>query len=246
MTLERTGQAQPLNGSFDAHPERYEELRAAGHMARRRLDYFLSVVDGSAGPVVELGCGTGTLLRGLAALRPERRFLGVEPLQNYVEFARERAAAAGLANVRFETGPAECLSAVAGQGSAGLLISVDALHHVTDVDSVIAEAAAVTVPGGHWRAMEPNRLHPYVAAYHVLTRGERTFPVRDFLRRAAAGGWHEAGREHLYLYPSGVARVPDWAQRLERRLERFAPISGAVVLDLVRDAQGSETGLETA
>jgi SAM-dependent methyltransferase len=236
MTVERTGPALPLNASFDADPERYEELRAAGHMARRRLEYFLAVVDGSSGPVVELGCGTGTLLRGLAARRPDRRFLGVEPLPIYVDFARERASAAGLANVRFEAGTGEGLSAVAGRASAGLLISVDSLHHVADLDTVIAEAAAVTVPAGHWRAMEPNRLHPYVAAYHVLTRGERTFPVRDFLRRAAAGGWRQAGREHLYLYPSGVDSVPAWGERLERRLERFRPLSGAVVLDLVRDA----------
>src|SRR4051794_2890116 len=118
MTLERTGPAKPLNASFDTDPERYEELRAAGHMARRRLEYFLAVVDGSSGTVVELGCGTGTLLRGLAARRPERRFLGVEPLQTYVDFARERAASAGLANVRFEAGTGECLSAVAGRATA--------------------------------------------------------------------------------------------------------------------------------
>lgn len=235
--LDTTGGPPPggWNAGFDGVPEQYEELRGAGHMARRRLAYFLDVVDGSSGTVVELGCGTGTLLRALAARRPDRRFLGVEPLPNYVEFARERAASAGLRNVRFETGTGEELFAAAGPASAGLLISVDALHHVKDVDLVVAEAAQVAARGAHWRAMEPNRIHPYVAAYHVLTPGERTFPVRDFLRRAGAAGWRQAGRDSLYLFPSGVARVPAWAERLERRLERYRPVSGAVVLDLVRD-----------
>jgi SAM-dependent methyltransferase len=224
-----------LNASFDGDPRSYDQLRASGHMARRRAEYFLGVVDSSPGLVVELGCGTGTLLRWLAAARPDRRFLGVEPLGNYVQFARERAGAAGLTNVRFETGTGERLRSVAGERSAGLLISVDALHHVTDLDQVIAEAHAVAAPGAHWRAMEPNRLHPYVLAYHVLTPGERTFPVRDFLRRSEGGGWRLAARERLYVFPSGISRVPDWAGRLERRTERFRLLSGAVVLDLARE-----------
>jgi hypothetical protein len=77
-------------------------------------------------------------------------------------------------------------------------------------------------------------LHPYVLAYHVVTPGERTFAVRDFRRRAAARGWRPAGIESLFLYPSGVQRVPTWAERFERRAERLRMVSGGVVLDLVR------------
>ena len=232
----------PLNASFDEDPESYDELRASGHMARRRAEYFLQVVDASPGVVVELGSGTGTLLRGLAAARPDRQFLGVEPLGNYVEFARERARASGLGNVRFEVGTGEGLRAVTGDGAAGLLISVDTLHHVTDMDQVITSVAAAAAPGARWRAMEPNRLHPYVWASHVLTPGERTFAVRDFLGRAERGGWRPAGRERLFVFPSGVARVPTWAERLERRLERFRMVSGAVVLDLVRNQPVTAAG----
>ena len=226
--------AVPYNAAFDQFPQQYDELRAAGHMARRRAEHFLQVVDASTGPVLEVGCGTGTLLRALAAARPDREFLGVEPLPNYVEFAGERAAAGGLTNVRFAAATGEELLSVTEPGWAGLVISVDALHHVTDTDQVVRSIAAAARPGARWQAMEPNRVHPYVLAYHVLTAGERTFPYRDFVRRARAGGWSLAGRTTMYLYPSGVRQVPPWAERVERRLERHLPLAGAVVLDLRR------------
>ena len=225
--------ASPLNASFDDLPEEYDDLRAAGHMARRRVEFFSAAVRRSPGPVVELGCGTGTLLRQLAAAHPDRSFLGVEPLANYVDFARQRAAAAGLANVRFEAATGEALGSVVAPGSAGLVISVDSLHHVTDLDRVIDEVFTATRSDGRWVAMEPDRLHPYVLAYHVLTPGERTFPARDFLERARARGWALVRRRRLFLYPSGVRRVPGWAGRLERRLERRRVLAGAVVHDLV-------------
>ncbi|MFQ1001665.1 class I SAM-dependent methyltransferase [Modestobacter sp. SSW1-42] len=228
------GPGRALNGGFDDAPERYDDLRATGHMARRRLAFFSTAVRRTPGPVVELGCGTGTLLRRLATAHPDRSFLGIEPLANYVDFAREQAASLGLANVRFETGTGEDLGAVVAPGSAGLVISVDALHHVQDLDRVVGQVHTATRPEGRWVAMEPDRLHPYVLAWHVLTTGERTFPARDFLRRARSGGWALVRRRRLFLYPSGVARVPGWAGRLERRLEHRPFLAGAVVHDLVR------------
>jgi len=228
------GPGRALNGSFDDDPEQYDDLRAAGHMARRRAAFFGMAVRRTPGPVVELGCGTGTLLRQLAAAHPDRSFLGVEPLANYVDFARREAAALGLTNVRFEAATGEALGSVVPPGSAGLVISVDALHHVQDLDRVIDEVFTATRHDGRWVAMEPDRLHPYVLAYHVLTAGERTFPARDFLRRARSRGWALVRRRRLFIYPSGVARVPGWAERLEQRLELRPVVAGAIVHDLVR------------
>jgi SAM-dependent methyltransferase len=182
--------------------------------------------------VLELGCGTGNLLRGLAAARPDRAFIGIEPLPNYVEFAGEQARADGLENVRFEVGTGEKLPA--HLPPAGLVVSVDVLHHVEDMRRVAVRLREVTAPGATWWAMEPNRIHPYVLAYHVLTPGERTFPVRRFLRQSGAAGWRLQGRRNLFVYPSGVQQVPAWAERLERRTERLQPISGAVALQLRR------------
>jgi ubiquinone/menaquinone biosynthesis C-methylase UbiE len=226
--------AGPYNAAFDQFPDAYDELRAAGHMARRRAEFFTDVVDRSQGSVLEIGCGTGALLRTLAARRPQRRFIGVEPLPNYVEFARERARAAGTPNVRFEMGTGETLDSVVQPGSVGLVVSVDTLHHVSDTAQVVRAVSRAAGPEARWWAMEPNRIHPYVWAYHVFTAGERTFSPRDFLRHAAAGGWQLEERRTMYLYPSGVAAVPAWAEAVERRLERRRALAGAVVLALRR------------
>jgi ubiquinone/menaquinone biosynthesis C-methylase UbiE len=223
-----------LNASFDDVPDAYDRLRASGHMARRRAEYFEGVVAESSGLVLEVGCGTGSLLRYLAARFPKRTFVGVEPLSTYVDFARQQAAEADLTNVRFEVGMGEELAALAGPVPAGLVISVDMLHHVRDMGKVAREILRVTAPGGRWTAQEPNAIHPYVWLYHTLTAGERTFPARSFLDIARGAGWQPVGRDTMYLFPSGVAKVPAWAERLERRAERLRPISGAVVLHLVR------------
>ena len=238
--------SEPLNAGFDDRPDEYDVLRSSGHMARRRAEHFAAVVAAVPGAVLEIGCGTGTLLHGLAARFPDRQFLGVEPLPGYVEFARERAAADGLQNLRFAVGTAESLGPAVADAGVGLLISVDALHHVTDLDATVREAARAVAPGGRWHAMEPNRIHPYVWIYHTVTEGERTFPVAPFLRSARAAGWRLAGRGSRFLVPSGVQRLPGWAQRLERRAERLRPLAGAVVLDLVRGGQGPGTASGTA
>ncbi|MGY1783118.1 class I SAM-dependent methyltransferase [Geodermatophilus sp. SYSU D01036] len=222
------------NASFDDDPHGYDAVRASGHMTRRRLDVFLQALDEVPGPVLELGSGTGVLLRRLAAARPDRQLTGVEPIADYVAFAAAQARQEGLANVRFELGTAERLPPSVESGSVGLLLSVDALHHVDDVDRTVAEAARIAAPNARWRAMEPNRLHPYVWAYHTFTAGERTFPVRGFLRRARRAGWRPVSCRSLFLYPSGVEQVPDWASRLERRLEGVRALAGGIVVDLVR------------
>lgn len=222
-----------LNASYDDRPHVYDELRTAGHMARRRIEFFTAVVDRCPGPVLEIGSGTGTLLRQLAAARPDRTFTGVEPLPNYVEFANARAREAGLDNVRFVVGTGESLP-VSDQAAPRLILSVDALHHVDDLDRVIAEIARVTRPGARWLAMEPNRWHPYVWGYHVLTPGERTFAVRDFQRRAQRLGWQLVRTRSLFGVPGAVSRLPAWAERLERRIEKVRPLAGGVAMEFLR------------
>jgi ubiquinone/menaquinone biosynthesis C-methylase UbiE len=230
----RSADDEPLNAAFDHRPEDYDALRASGHMARRRLEHFAAMVAGSAGDVLEIGCGTGTLLRRLAAVHPDRRFLGIDPLPGYTDYARRLAGQEGLRNVAFATGTGEELDRLVQPRSFGLVISVDALHHVTDVNRVLAAARRATAEGARWCLMEPNRWHPYVWLYHVLTPGERTFPVGDFLRRSRRAGWTPSRRTVMFALPSGVPRVPALLARAERWLERIPPLAGAVVLDLRR------------
>jgi tRNA G46 methylase TrmB len=75
----RRGSAERCNAGFDDRPDDYDALRSAGHMAERRADHFAALVAATPGTVVEIGSGTGTLMRGLAARFPDRRLSASNP-----------------------------------------------------------------------------------------------------------------------------------------------------------------------
>ena len=89
--------------------------------------------------VLEVGCGTGATLRGLALLFPRAGVTGVEPVAS----AQQVAAAAGCDVVlgSFERLPA-------ATGSVDMLLALDVLEHLDDEAAGLAEAARVLRPGG--------------------------------------------------------------------------------------------------
>lgn len=226
--------APGLNASHDDDPQGYDSTRAAGWLAERRLARFLDEVDRSTGRVVELGAGTGTLLRSLAASRPDRQFVGIEPLPNYVEFANAKARSEGLDNVRFAVGTGENPPDDVPEGSAGLLINVDTLHHVVDEAAVARQMLRLAAPGATWVIMEPNRWNAYMALYHAITPGERNFRARPFLQQATGAGWQVGKPSYLLAIPGALPDPPAWARSVEALTERVPVVGGAVVLTLRR------------
>lgn len=68
------------------------------HFRELRHDEIFS--DASRPLEIDLGCGDGTFLRGMAAHHPERDFLGVERMLGRVEKTGRKIAAQALANAR--------------------------------------------------------------------------------------------------------------------------------------------------
>ena len=226
-----------LNASHDDDAEGYDAQRRGSWMSSRRLAYALEHLDREAPSLVlEVGSGTGALLLDVAAARPSLRFVGVEPLPNYVEYANARALELGVANVTFCEGTGESLPVEVTGQSFDMVLSTDTLHHVVDLAAVTRNVHAVTRPGGAWLAMEPNRLNPYMLAYHLMTAGERNFSPQRFLRGARAAGWSKDGFDRLFLIPSAVASPSPWMQRAERRLERVPVLAGGVAVLLRKPA----------
>ena len=64
----------------------------------------LSPADPRTARVLELGCGAGAHLAGIAAAHPEVRAVGIDLAASAIDAARAIAAAAGLENVRFDVG----------------------------------------------------------------------------------------------------------------------------------------------
>ena len=95
----------------------------------------------AAATLIDVGCGTGRLLRSVAELWPDCRLIGVDPSPRMI--AAARALSPGI---EFEVGSAEDLPM--GNTFADVVTSTVALHHWRDRVRGVKEASRVLRPGG--------------------------------------------------------------------------------------------------
>ncbi|HEY5520069.1 MAG TPA: class I SAM-dependent methyltransferase [Candidatus Limnocylindrales bacterium] len=122
--------------------------------ARRLLDYvddFVHFVERRDGRVriLEVGVGTGALLRGALEHWPAAEFIAADAAPAMVELARSRLADGGYeaaGRVRFLNAPAEALSLP--DASVDLVISTFVLQLVPDRITALREAHRVLAPSG--------------------------------------------------------------------------------------------------
>lgn len=95
--------------------------------------------------VLDLGCGDGTT--ALPAARRGANVLGVDIAANLVAAGKARAAAAGLANLRFQEGDASRLEAIADDRFDLVVSMFGAMFAPRPVDTA-REMVRVTCPGG--------------------------------------------------------------------------------------------------
>lgn len=224
-----------LNARHSNDAEGYDRRRTTW-LNERRTQYVMQVLAGvgAGGRVLEVGSGTGLLLRELGLRRPDLSFTGVEPLANYVELSREAAARAGVGNVTFVEGTGEDLAATGVDGGFDAVLSNDTLHHVADVPAVAARLGEVARPGATWLAIEPSSANPYVLVRHAIEPGERNFFPHRFAPQAESAGWRVVEKQHLFLIPPQIRRPPSWLKGVERRLEGVRGLAGGVALRMVR------------
>jgi SAM-dependent methyltransferase len=107
--------------------------------------------------VLDLGCGDGTTALPLA--ETGARVTGIDIARNLIEAGNRRAAAAGLANLRFQTGDA-CNLAGVEDGSFDLSVSIFGAMFAPKPFEVAREMVRVTRKGGrivmgNWIAGDP-------------------------------------------------------------------------------------------
>ena len=125
--------------TFERLAPRYERHRPVTAADRRRLAFMLERCPVPAGgAVLEIGCGTGRLLRALAGLTPLGRTTGIDP-------EPEMLIRAGALDVHL--GRAERLPLESGAFDLAFLWL--AFHHVEDKRAAAREMLRVLAPGGH-------------------------------------------------------------------------------------------------
>ncbi len=93
--------------------------------------------------ILDIGCGTGRLLRKAAARWPDARLIGVDPADGMIRQARQRTPQA-----TFFSGQAEALPLPAA--SFDLITSTNSFHHWADQRQGIREVARTLRPGGQF------------------------------------------------------------------------------------------------
>jgi ubiquinone/menaquinone biosynthesis C-methylase UbiE len=125
------------------------ESRAKDRVFARLLEQYLERLALSAsGSVLEIGCGTGAVLRAIAA-RDEFRgtALGVDQGEAFVDAARRFAAQEGLIErIEFRVGDAHDLDVA--DDAFDTVIAHTLISHVTEPETVLREMARVVRSGG--------------------------------------------------------------------------------------------------
>jgi len=93
--------------------------------------------------VLDVGCGTGKLLRRANTYWPEAQLIGVDPASSMIEMAKRLTP-----NATFSTGMAEALPLP--DASVDLALSTTSFHHWQDQAAGIREIARVLRPGGYF------------------------------------------------------------------------------------------------
>jgi ubiquinone/menaquinone biosynthesis C-methylase UbiE len=93
--------------------------------------------------VLDVGCGTGKLLRRANIYWPEAQLIGVDPANGMIEMAKRLTP-----DATFFTGMAEALPLE--DASVDLALSTSSFHHWQDQAAGIREIARVLRPGGYF------------------------------------------------------------------------------------------------
>lgn len=156
---------------------------------RRAVELVASLMDGTPpGQVVDIGCGTGRLLRRAARRWPTAALVGVDPAEGMIENARRLTPAATCLVGRGEWLPLP-------DSSADVAFSTISFHHWADQAAGVREVARVLRAGGLFCLADitlpgPAALLPH-ARVHTRAEMRRLFEQAglEVLEQRAIRGW---------------------------------------------------------
>jgi ubiquinone/menaquinone biosynthesis C-methylase UbiE len=131
---------------FDQWSSTYEQSwmqRAFFEQVHRALLALAARVVRQPESVLDVGCGTGKLLRQAGTCWPEANLIGVDPAKGMIEIAQRLTP-----NATFLTGMGEALPLP--DASVDLAFSTVSFHHWHDQAAGLREIARVLRPGGYF------------------------------------------------------------------------------------------------
>ncbi|HEY9763614.1 MAG TPA: methyltransferase domain-containing protein [Trichocoleus sp.] len=180
-------QTDQVFGKMHSNPVQEEYSRLAPMYDRRWASYINSTIQETINRlainpherVLDLGCGTGTLIRRLMDLTPEALFFGLDPSAEMLDIAKQK-----LPNsVELCVGSADSLPFL--NESFDVVISTNAFHYFRNPSQAIQEAKRVLKPNG--RLVITDWCHDYLTCricdffLSLFNRAHfRTYGVNEF------------------------------------------------------------------
>lgn len=96
--------------------------------------------------VLDAGCGAGPITRTIARAVSQGQATGIDREPRYIDYARRKAAAEGIAHAEFLTG--NLLALPFGDGAFDVVWSKHVLQWIAEPGKALAEFVRVTKPGG--------------------------------------------------------------------------------------------------
>ncbi|HKD89210.1 MAG TPA: class I SAM-dependent methyltransferase [Streptosporangiaceae bacterium] len=180
--------------AFDERAPGYEQGwlgRMHQDIAVRAADLALSV-HAAPGRVLDVGCGTGYLLRLLARRCPQATELaGIDAAPSMIEAAEQ---AADDRRLRFAVGTAERLPYP--DDAFDLVVSTTSFDHWSDQRAGLSECARVLAPGGH--LMLADQFSPLLLPTLLAGRRGKARTPRRASRLLSAAGFRDLAWHDLY------------------------------------------------
>jgi SAM-dependent methyltransferase len=194
-------EARPFDDAASAYDVTFTASvlgRSLRELAWERLDAALA----GAGRILEIGCGTGEDAVHLA--RRGAHVLATDASPAMLRVAEEKAKRLGCAGqIDFSCVPMERLGVeLAGQRFDGVWSNFGAINCVPNLGALVADLAALLVPGGRLAWVVMGRHVPWEWAW-FLARGDR----RKAFRRLADGGAVWRGARIVYPTPAELERT---------------------------------------
>ena len=185
---------QNIAREFDGKADEYERYRLGSwyiaqlQMLAQHIDHNVS------GDVLDIGCGTGWLLRSLASTQPDRRYVGIDISPRMIEVARsslpDTTSNTEFVDSDWESMDLECLSAY----SFSAIVCTSAFHYFADPEKALAKIHGLLAENGSIFVIERDKsASPLTALWDLLHRHYIRDHVRFYSREQLRNMLTEAG-----------------------------------------------------
>jgi len=178
-------------GQFDRWSVRYERSKWQRLVFDRAHGRALGLAKGWPAPsaILDVGCGSGRLLRAARERWPSARLFGVDPSSGMIEAARR------LTPAELHVTGAESLPLP--DASIDIAFSTIAFHHWSDASRGLREVARVLRPDGHFVLIDnigPNWMAAYLKDRPYLSARQRVAVW-------SASGLRVTRQRRMFLFP---------------------------------------------